>query len=356
MLCDLGADIIKVEPPSGDPTRHVSPAPSPIFAALNFGKRSIALDLKAEAAVEAVKTIIASVDVVVESFRPGVMERLGLGYDALRQLNPGVVLCSISGYGQDGPEAQTAGHDLNFLARAGILSIAGPKHEVPAVPPVQMADMAGGSYPAVVGILGALLERDQRRRQNLPAISRHLDIAITRQCVQLMVLDLPRRLGGEHEGRGDGMLTGGLPCYRLYETKDQKYMALGALEPKFFQRFCQIVGLAAWQDDGLAGGARGEQAHEAISKRMRQRSQRQWTELLAGEEVCCEPVVDPIDAYNDPRLMLRRVSLEGGHTTVGSDFGVPMPGGPHPVPEIGGDTQAILEEFSVPAAVVEALT
>jgi alpha-methylacyl-CoA racemase len=221
MLAEAGAEVIKVERPGGEDMRHFPPAfgaTSAPFAVLNGGKKSIAVDLKSEEGRQSLEPLLKRADILIEQFRPGVMERLGLGYEAVRRLNSRVVYCSITGYGQQGPRAQEAGHDLNYQAVTGLLSLS------PTMPAALVADIAGGAMPAVMNILLALRQRD------LTGEGSFLDIAMADAMFTFAWFGLAQgHATGRFPGAGENMLAGGSPRYGLYETADGRYLAVGAL-------------------------------------------------------------------------------------------------------------------------------
>ncbi|HEX9049025.1 MAG TPA: CaiB/BaiF CoA-transferase family protein [Anaeromyxobacter sp.] len=301
ILADLGADVVKVEDPrGGDWLRSLPPLrgeQSDAYHALNRGKRSLALDLRDPAGAAALRRLAARADAVVESFRPGVMDRLGVGLEALRAANPRVVLCSISGYGQDGPYAARAGHDLDYCAFAGVLAANGPP-ERPLPLGVQVADVAGGAWPAVAGMLAAIL------RARATGEGGHVDVSMTEGALAMLAL-----MSGIAEGRqgpvvrGAELLNGGAACYGVYRTRDGRFVALGALEPKFFEAFCAAVGrpeLAARQLEGEGAGPRAEL--EAI---FAARTRDEWEAFAAEHDACLAPVLEGDEPRDDPQLRAR---------------------------------------------------
>jgi crotonobetainyl-CoA:carnitine CoA-transferase CaiB-like acyl-CoA transferase len=269
LLADQGAAVVKLEDPdAGDYLRQLNPQ---IFGAINHGKRSITLDLRREAGRHALLRLIPHFDVLVEGFRPGVLARLGCGYDTLRDVHPGLIYCAITGYGQQGEYAGRSGHDLNYMATAGLLSgVAGPL-------PIQAADFCGG-YAAAFQIAAALAGR-------LPGgAGCFLDVSMTAAVLPMAVT----RLAGDR-------LEGGLACYRLYRTADHQTFSLGALEPKFFAAFTQAVGrpeLAALQFDLAKQAALGE----ALAEIFRQRSSAEWEQFFNKVDACGAPVRTPAQA------------------------------------------------------------
>src|SRR3984893_636535 len=288
LLADMGADVIKVEEPgTGDYMRWTPPLiewQTPLFTAVNRNKRSVTLNLKSDSGRELLLRLIERADVLVEGNRPGVMERLGLGWEAIHSRNPKLVMCSITGYGQDGPFASRAGHDLNYMATAGALGLNGGRGGPPVPLAVQVADVGGGGLQPAVAILGTLVGV-QRGDEG-----RWLDVAMTDGAVSWLALALAQHAAGEHVGRGDQRLTGRYACYRIYECKDGGYYSVGALEPKFWTTLCTAVGRPDMIELQLATGEDGERAHKAMEAVFRSRTRSEWERQLAGLGGCCEAV------------------------------------------------------------------
>ena len=301
LLAEAGAEVIKIERPgSGDEMRSYQPkfGPSSVnFALLNRGKRSVAIDLKAADAVARLRPLIQRADVVVEQFRPGVMDRLGLGYEALAAINPRIVYCAITGYGQSGPKAQVAAHDLNYVAEAGLLGLAAGADGAPLVPPALIADIAGGTYPAMINILLALRERETTGR------GRKLDVAMADNLFTFMYWALGNGLAaGEWPRPGGELVSGGSPRYQIYRTQDGRFLAAAPLEQKFWDNFCAAIGLEAqWRDD--ARDPRGTRA--AVALCVASRTSAQWREALAGKDVCCAIVASVEEALADAHFVAR---------------------------------------------------
>jgi alpha-methylacyl-CoA racemase len=313
MLAEAGADVIKVERrDGGDPGRFNKPqidGESLQFAMLNKGKRSVAVDLKDEADLAAVLAMATKADVLIEQFRPGVMERLGLGHEALVAINPGLIYCSITGYGQDGPAAQRAGHDLTYLARNGVLSLGGGPNGEPVLPPALIADIGGGTYPAVINILLALAQRGKTGQ------GQYLDIAMAEQVFpwisrQLAVL--------AHDGNaplpGTSSHTGGTPRYGLHRAADGKYLAIAPIEAKFWRNFCEAIDLP---EELRKDGVDGRRVREAIAERVAAQPSDHWKRVFSGEDYCVEVVADLQEAVSDPHfasrgLFSRRVTMANG--------------------------------------------
>ena len=279
LLADAGATVLKIEPPGGDPVRHQGPhdvhGASVAFQLLNRGKLLRTLDLKSPAGQAEARRLAQDADVLVEQFRPGVMERLGLGPAALAALNPRLIYCSITGYGQSGPNARRAGHDLNYVTDAGLLANTVGRDGAPVLPATQVADIGGGSWPAVINILLALLARDRDGR------GCQLDISMADNVWPFQVTALAKLwASGAAPAAGLEPLTGGLARYHLYETRDGRWLALGALEDRFFARFAEIAGIRTGAS-GHSGPSR-----EQVARRVRELSAEEWLRLCDGEDVC----------------------------------------------------------------------
>ena len=344
ILADLGADVIKIESPWGDGARRMPPVANgcgAAFATLNHDKRSVVIDLKKAEGVALFVAMAEHVQVVVESFRPGVLARLQLGYDVLSRHNPALILCSISGFGQTGPLRDRAGHDLSYLARAGVLSLLGPPDGPPSVPGVQIADLGGGALSAAVGLLAALRESQRTGR------GRHLDIAMTRSVMGFALMESTRSNTGDvAEPRGAGMLTGGLPCYRVYRTKDDRYMALAALEEKFFAAFCGCVGLPELASMGTATGSAGASVVARLETLFVSKTQAQWIAALRDCDGCCEPVQTLEEAFADPGIAARMGMV---------DVGIDVPTEPRALaPSLGQHGPEVFEELRLPPNLVAA--
>ena len=295
VLADLGADVIKIEgPDGGDYLRDLPPLTGPVshaFNALNTGKRSLAVDLKAPAGVALVAALASRADVVLESFRPGVMDRLGLGYAALSAVNPGLIFCALSGFGQDGVYADRPGHDLNYAALAGVLGLAGPAGGPPAVPPVQVADY-GGALWSLVAILSALHARAHSGR------GAFLDVSMADGALSFLTMAIAPLLGGGEPlaPRGADVLTGGQPCYNVYATADGGHFSVAPLEPKFWAAFCKAVGRPEWlgRQYGDAELARDLAALFGSAPRSH------WERVLEPVGACCHPVLAPDELAAHP--------------------------------------------------------
>lgn len=299
-LAEAGAEVIKIERPGGEDMRRFPPAfgtGSAPFAALNAGKTSLAVDLKSAAGRATLRPLLEGADILVEQFRPGVMARLGLGYADVQALNPALIYCSISGYGQTGPRAGEAGHDINYQAVAGLLSLSPGTAQAPTVPPALTADIAGGAMPAVINILLAL------RRRDLTGEGCHLDIAMADAVFTFAGFALTEGFAtGQFPGSHETMLAGGIPRYGLYATADGRFLAVGALEPKFWEAFCTGIGLdTVFRDDDQDLAA----TRAAIVAIVAARTAAEWAGIL-GPLDCCATIVASLDeAARDPHFQAR---------------------------------------------------
>lgn len=301
LLAEAGAEVIKIERrDGGDEMRHYTPqwgSDSVNFALLNRGKKSIALNLKDPKDREQLEPLIARADILIEQFRPGVMDRLGLGYAELSARNPKLIYCSITGYGQDGPKRVAAGHDLNYLGDTGLLALSMGDSTNPVVPPALIGDIAGGSYPAVINILLALEARHKT------GVGRRLDIAMADSLFTFMYWALGNGLGANQwPGNGTELATGGSPRYRLYGTRDGKVLAAAPMEQKFWDVFCEIIGLEhEFRDDRLNPAATIERTSEII----RLQDAEFWSSRFSSVDCCCSIVVDVRTALQDPHFVSR---------------------------------------------------
>jgi alpha-methylacyl-CoA racemase len=351
LLADFGADVLKVEDTGmGDYVRWSPPyhegaddtAKSALFLSLNRGKRSIRLNLKEEAGREVLLRLVREHDVLLESFRPGVMDRLGVGYERLREENPRLVYCAITGYGQDGPYTARSGHDMNYLGLNGLLGLTGEADGAPVQAAGQIADIGGGALMAAFGILAALRERERSGRGQL------VDVSMFDGSLAWLAMVAARYLAdGQSPRRGSLELAGGLLCYRPYACKDG-WVTLGALEPKFWQAWCRGVGREDLIDKQFEPP--GSEAHAEVEEVFRGRTRDEWTDFASHHDCCLEPVLDLGEALESElvkaREMVVRIDQPG---TGGVDLlGVPVklsrtPGTPAgPGPALGEHTREVL--------------
>jgi crotonobetainyl-CoA:carnitine CoA-transferase CaiB-like acyl-CoA transferase len=315
MLGDLGAEVIKVEEPRvGDPTRWSPPmiaGHSAAFLQVNRNKKSIALDLKRTEGREIFLKLAASADVVLDQFRPGVVDRLGVGYAAVSKINPRIVYCSLTGFGQDGPHRDRSGHDLNYLALSGVLGLTTDERGKPVIPGVQVADLAGGMI-AAYGIIAALYGRERTGQ------GQFVDVSMYDVMMAMLPVPAAQYFAGTDFKVGDKYgLSGAYPFYNVYETRDGKFMTLGALEPKFWENFCRKAGredLIARQFDA---GERRKELFQEVSDVFSSRTQAEWVELMKDADACCEPVLAIDEAFDHAQARAREMVREIEHPVAG---------------------------------------
>jgi crotonobetainyl-CoA:carnitine CoA-transferase CaiB-like acyl-CoA transferase len=346
VLADLGAEVVKLEPPEGDATRLMPPGGAgEAFAALNRGKRSLVLDLKRPGAVGVLRRVIARCDVLVEGFRPGVLERLGLGHTELLEAFPSLVVCALSGFGQTGPDRARAGHDLGYVARAGLLGMGG-RDGTPAVPGPQVADI-GGAWVAVSGILAALLARASSGRGRL------VDVSLLEAATSFGALHLgPAVLGVPVPAAGEGLLDGSLPSYGLYRTSDGRWLAVGALEPKFFAALCERLGLGDLTAEAYGGGEGAEGVRALLVRTFASAPLATWTERLAGLDACVESVLLPGEVLEDRHLQARGLFPSPGVLASPLHLGPAAVGA---APGLGEHTREVLSEVGLTPAEIDSL-
>jgi len=351
MLADLGAEVIKVEEVGqGDPMRQIPPIrkrDSALFLSLNRNKKSLSLNLKTTRGREIFCELVRTADIVLEGFRPGVMDKLKLGYDDLRNINPKIIYCSISGYGQDGPYAQRAGHDVNYLSIAGIMGITGTKDGCPVIPGVQIADIGGGGLLAAFCILAAVVSREKTGR------GQYIDVAMMDGAFSWLSI---------HAGKyfADGVipvpagerLNGRYACYNIYSTKDGKYMSLGALEPQFWAAFCEAVGRQDLIAVQYVEGEKAEALIAEVTSIFLQRTSQEWVEALRDVDCCCEPVNNFEEAFSHPQILHRNLVVQMDHPLEGCIPQINFPANfsetparmRSPAPVLGEHNEEILSE------------
>jgi len=315
VLADLGADVLRIVSGSRPDLAEFMPPCLPgtnlscATATLGRGKRSLALNLKDPRAGAIVLKLIESHDILIEQFRPGVMARFGLDYETLKAANPSLIYCSLTGYGQTGPLKSRAGHDINYLARSGMMAYSGRKATGPSLTGIQIADVASGSNNAVIGILAAVVHRLKTGE------GQHVDVSMTDGVIAFNAIAGAAFLtDGSEVCREEGVLNGG-SLYDYYETKDGKYLSFGGLEPQFFAAFCETIG----RPDLIPGGVAPQdlsRIKEEIRAIMRTRTQDEWMVLFGKVDACVEPVLPLGEALRDPQVEARglivEVNLPGG--------------------------------------------
>jgi crotonobetainyl-CoA:carnitine CoA-transferase CaiB-like acyl-CoA transferase len=302
ILAEAGAEVIKVERPGGEDMRHYAPmidGTSASFAMLNRGKRAIEIDLRAPGAAAQMLDLAPTVDIVLEQFRPGVMARLGLGAEQWHAANPRIIYCAITGYGQSGPLAATAGHDLNYQARSGLLSLCSGVDAMPGMPPLLAGDIGGGTYPAVVNILLALRRRDRTGEGCF------IDVAMAENLFTFLFWGLASgNATGQWPRTGRELFTGGSPRYRVYATADARHLAVAPLEDKFWAIFCDAIALPAdYRDDANDP----EATAGAVARILASRPAAHWEELFAKADCCVAVVRSLEEAVRDLHFRARSV-------------------------------------------------
>lgn len=352
MLGDLGADVIKIEQPgTGDPMRAFPPqgkGDSGTFLIGNRNKRSITVNLKDEAGKDIVRALVARADVVIEGFRPGVADRLGLGHEALRALNPRLVYCSISGYGQDGPYRDVPGHDMNYLGIAGLLQLMSRPETGPLVPGPLFADIAGGTMMAIYGVLAALLARDRHGE------GQFVDVSMTDGAMHYMHSHASEYLMFGHEPKGgEQRVAGGSAPYNIYCCADGKYLTLGVIEDHFWARLRGLDGFSDLPEDPFPDPEETGRAKGLLAARFARRPRDEWVRLLWEADIPAGPVNSFAEAFADPQMQARGMLQHCDHPVEGRlpqiGFPVKFAGTPgaidRPPPVLGQHTDEILAEL-----------
>ncbi len=316
LLGDLGAEIIKIEEPgTGDYIRYAPPMlkeNSAYYLALNRNKKSMTLDLRKEKGRGIFLDLVKASDVVIDGFRPGVMRKLGLGYETLQAANPGIIMCAISGYGQDGPYANRAGHDLNYISVAGLAFLTGLRDGRPVQPGLQVADIAAGSMMAAYSILAAVIARDKIGK------GQFVDVSMMDGAMAFLSLYGAKFFAdGLNPGPAREQLNGQVACYNIYETSDGRYVSLGALEPGFWSAFCRAVGKEEWVPRQFAVGQEGYDLIDEVQKLFSGRTRAEWLEFLKDADCCLEPVNTLEEAFDHPQVRHRRTVVEMEHPVEG---------------------------------------
>jgi crotonobetainyl-CoA:carnitine CoA-transferase CaiB-like acyl-CoA transferase len=369
ILGDLGAEVIKVEAPyePGAPPigKGVSPHPQDerservaAYHPLNRNKKSIVLNLRLEEAREVFYKLVKNSDVILEGFRPGTVKRLGVDYETVEKINPEIIYCSISGYGQDGPYQFLPGHDINYISISGALGIIGEPSGPPVIPLNLVADYAGGALHAVIGILAALLAREKTGR------GQYVDIAMADGAISLLsVVAFDYFCNGVILKRGEGMLNGGASFYSPYQTKDEKYISIGCIEPHFWGNLCRELGredLIPYQQ------AEGEKREEIVSyfrDVFRTKTRDEWFDLLKGKNIPIAKVYSIDEVFTDPQVLHRRMAVEIEHPTLGKvkQVGIPIKLSDTPgsirnlAPLLGEHTEGILQNLGYDREQIESL-
>jgi len=350
LLGDMGAEVIKVEEPgSGDYIRWVPPlinGQSVSHLMLNRNKKSIKLNLKSEKGKEVFYKLVERSDVVIECFRPGVVKRLGIDYEAVSKVNQRIVYCSMSGYGQDGPYRDLPGHDVNYIGYGGVLGITGPSGGAPVIPGVQIADLTTGLM-AVTAILAALLARERMGK------GQYIDVSFLDAVASLIVLPASFYVGdGKSPKRGEWLLNGGFPCYSVYEAKDGKYITIGCLEEEFWANLCKVLNVTDFiKYQYTTDDAKLKEMFQTLKKIFKTRTLKEWIKFLSEEDVPCGPVYDMGEVFKDPQILHRKMVVEVEYPGVGriKQLGMPMKFSETPCeirsppPSFGEHTEEILK-------------
>lgn len=348
ILADFGAEVIRVERPGGgDWLRHARPVvdgESLLFRAINRGKKSLTLDLKSDEGQRIFLQLIETADVLVEGFRPGVMERLELSHQRLAEVNPRLIYCSLTGYGTVGPYRQRPGHDLNYIGLAGLLDLTGPREGTPVIPGAPVADLTGALW-AAIGILLALVARERTGR------GQRVDGSLLGGALACLPLAVARQAGDSPMRRGASDLTGGMVCYQVYETRDGQYVTLAALEPQFWATFCRAVGREDLVDEQFAPAVPGEPAYQELCALFATRTRQEWVERLAEVDACCEPVYTVEEALASAPVQALGM-LADGQFLAPVRLSAESAPGPGPAPALGQHTKDTLAELGYGAAEV----
>jgi crotonobetainyl-CoA:carnitine CoA-transferase CaiB-like acyl-CoA transferase len=317
LLADMGADVIKIEAGGGRAAQMIQTMEDEtaerrrVFNPEGRNKRSIVLNLKMDEAREVFYKLVKAADVVVEEFRPGVLKRLGVDYETISKINPGVILCSITGYGQDGPYAQVPGHDINYISIGGAQSMIGPRNGPPVTAFNLIGDYSGGSMQAALGITLALLARERTGK------GQHVDVSMTDGVVSLMHGEAAGYFDtGRIPTRGDLLVIGGAPFYGVYETKDGKYVSIGALEPWFYSNLCELLDrpdLLPYEWDIT----KWDELSREFVDIFKTKTRGEWVELLRTKDVCVAPVYTVDEVFDDPQVLHRKMLVELNHPTLG---------------------------------------
>ncbi|SDO24459.1 Crotonobetainyl-CoA:carnitine CoA-transferase CaiB [Psychrobacillus sp. OK028] len=363
MLADMGAEVLKIEAPNREDFLKydgvMDGEVSATFAHLNRSKRSLALDLKLPESIEIVYQLIKDYDIVVEQFRPGVMDKLGIGYEKLKEINPAIIFCSITGYGQTGPLRNQAGHDINYLSLAGVSSYSFRKGQTPVPAGVQVADLAGGSMPAVIGILAAVYNRQKTGE------GQHIDISLTDVSFSLNALYGPSFLVGGIEPTAESLLLNGGSFYDYYETRDNRYISVGSLEPQFQKMLCELLGdPALFKLSSSENRADHLAFKEKLIKTFKEKTLEEWNSILKnGFNGCVEPVLNFSEAVEHPHIKARElvVSVPKYDEGIQKQIAFPIKFSTQPGEyrfagvQTGTHTNEILEELGLDSEMIKSL-
>ena len=366
-LADYGADVLKIETPEPGRVRDAEEDRRAAFAFVNRNKRSMTLNLKSPAGQEVFQRLAADADVIIEGFRPGVMKRLGAGYDDLKAANPRLVYCSLSGFGQDGPYRDFPAHDMNYLSLAGVLNLIGEPDRKPVIPLNLVADYAGASLHGALGIVLALYARERTGR------GQHVDVSYLDTSVSLLAATPNMRFffsDGVAPRRGEGFLGGSYPYYAIYETRDGKLLTIGCTEPWLWENFCKAIGRPdfvrfARKADQFVRAANAEEdaARREIETLIKTRDRDDWYDLLVKADVCVGKVYDVDEMVRDPQINHRQMIVEAEHPRLGKvkQFGIAIklsdtPGSVRRAAPVAGEqTDEVLKDLGMTAEAIASL-
>jgi crotonobetainyl-CoA:carnitine CoA-transferase CaiB-like acyl-CoA transferase len=348
MLADLGAEVIKIEEPKiGDPTRRSPPmidGQSAAFIQVNRNKRSVALDLKQPEGRDIFLKLASRADCVLEQFRPGVVDRLRVDYATVAAVNPKLVYCSLTGFGQNGPHRERSGHDLNYLALSGVLGLTTDERGKPVIPGVQVADLAGGMI-AAFAMLAALLARERTGR------GQYIDVSMFDVMLSMLPVPTAHHFAGQTIGLGGKYaLSGAYPFYNVYETDDGKFMTLGALEPKFWANFCRTVGREDLISHQFDSGVERESLFDEVRAIFKSRTRDEWIEKMSDADCCCEPVLSMSEAFEHAQTLAREM-IHVPESAMNNELGFSYKMSDTPArsltgaPKLGEHTEELLREI-----------
>lgn len=309
LLADLGMEVLKVEDPEGGDYLRImgrmGKRENAFFLSLNRNKKSITLNLKTKEGKEIFYKLIEMYDIVLEGFRPGVMDRLGIGFKELKKRNPRVIFCSLSGYGQDGPYRERSGHDINYIGLAGILELTGARNGAPVIPGIQIADIGGGGMTSAIAILAAIIHREKTGE------GQFLDISMLDGILSWLSIHAGKYLiDQELPKRGEMLLNGGYACYQVYPTKDGRHMSLGALEPQFWKNFCEAIERRDLIYKQFIEGEERFRVIEEIQELFKNKTQKEWVDFFKNVDACCEPILTFAEVFLHPQVLHRQMVKE----------------------------------------------
>ena len=362
ILADLGADVLKIEnPQAGDGFREKPPLVKTMgsyFHMINRNKKAMTLNLRDPAGRDIFLKMVPQADILLDSFRPGSMQRMDLAYEDLKKINPRLIHCSLTGFGQDGPYCDRAAHDINVLGISGILDLLGEKGGRPIVPGVQFAGAGAGSLNAVIGILASLLRRERT------GMGQYIDAALLDGLTPFLGLVMSTFLTtGQLPKRGETLVGGGYVFYNIYETSDRKYIVLGCLEEKFWQEFCRAIAREDLIEDQFVAGPRQDEMITEIQRIMLQKTRQEWLDILSHYDTCVSPVNSLEEALQDPHIQQRGLWFKAQHPVDGEigqqgfsiKFSEDQPGWRTHPPSFGEHTREILLQMGYNEAAVDDL-